>query len=191
MHADGAQVPADRGGHLPDQLRVEGGAPGERYRVGGRAPGGEAREAFLVGEGRDAEPVGAGDPLLGAGQREGAHGRVDRGRPERAGQLAEPEGKQLVEVDGFLHVVLERGDFAALVGGAHPDADELGGLLLEGHGGEQGVGPGLGGEGGVVPGPGEAVRGRRGCPGCGVVDVGGHFPPTPISPCTRDRRANR
>ncbi|CAM5654992.1 hypothetical protein SCYAM73S_07168 [Streptomyces cyaneofuscatus] len=107
-----------------------------------------------MGERRYAEAVRPGDALLGARQREGPHGRVDRGRSERAGQLAEAVRKKVVEGDGLLHVVLERGDFGAVVGGAHPDAEELGDLLLEGHGGDQGVGPGLGSEGGIAPGPG-------------------------------------
>ncbi len=68
VHPDGPQVAPDGGGHRPDQLRVEGGAPGQRHGVGGGSPGGEAGQALLVGQGRDAEAVGGGDPLLGAQQ---------------------------------------------------------------------------------------------------------------------------
>ncbi len=198
VYADGTHVTADRGGHLVDQLRMEGGAPGQWYRVGGRTPGGEAGKALLVRQCRYAEPVRAHDPLLGTEERESTDGGVDRGCSERAGQLSEAVGKQVVECDGLPHVVLERGDFASLVGRAHPDAEELGDLLLEGHGGDQGVSSVLGGAGRIVPGPGAVVRGPGArCPGSGgrrrtgVVHIGGHFPPTPISPCTRARRANR
>ena len=44
-----------------------------------------------------------------------------------------PSGSSVVEVDVVVHVVLVRGDVAAVVGGADPDAVELGDLLVEGH----------------------------------------------------------
>ncbi len=118
VDADGAHVTADGGGHAPHQAGVEGGAPGQRDGVGGGAPGGEAYQAFVVREGGDAEAVGGGDPGLGAGQGERAEGGVDRDGAEGPGQLAESVGQERVEVDGLLHLVLVRGHFAALVGGA-------------------------------------------------------------------------
>ena len=63
-----------------DELGVEGRAPGQRHRVGGRAPGGEAGEALLVRDRRDAEPARRDDALLRAQQRER---RRPPGRPAR------------------------------------------------------------------------------------------------------------
>ncbi len=183
VDADGAHVAADGGGHAVHQLGVEGGAPGQRNGVGGRAPGGEPGQALLVREGGNAEPVGGGDACLGAQQGQRAQRRVDGGGAERAGQLAQSGGQEGVEVDGLLHVVLMGGDVSALVGRADPHAVQLGDLLLEGHRLDQRGDPGGDGVGGVVP-EGDFGGGLNG-------HVGGHFPPTPISPWTRARRANR
>ena len=57
MHADRGHVAPDRGGH-PLQVRVEGGGPRQRRRVDGGAVGGEAGEALLMHDGRDAESRG-------------------------------------------------------------------------------------------------------------------------------------
>ncbi len=159
VHPGRAQVPADVPAHLLDQLRVEGGAPGERHRVGGRPPGGEAGQALLVRDRRDAEAVRGGDPALGPGQGArtdvGVHGRGAEG----AGQLAEAEFDQLVPVVLGGHLALQRGDSVAVRGGAHPHAVQLGGLLLQGHPGQQVGHPGVGGQGGVAP-----RRGGHGTP---------------------------
>ena len=79
---------------------------------------------------RDAEPARWRTMRsLACAQRERADGGVDRRRAERAGELAEPGGQQLVEVDVVVQVVLVRGDVAALVGCSDPDAEELRELL--------------------------------------------------------------
>lgn len=186
-HADRTKVAADRRGHPPDQVRVERGAPRERNRVRGGAPRGESGQALLVGQRRNAEPVGGHDAALGAGEGEGTERGIDWRGAERPRQLAEPMGEQLVEVDRLLHVVLVRGDVAALRRGAHPYAEESGDLLLERHLGEQRVGTGLGGAIRVAPNRRTSRGGLFGRYG----QVLGHFPPTPISPWTRARRANR
>lgn len=198
VHADRPHVAADPLGHGAHQRGVEGRAPGQRHRVGGGAPGGEARQALLVGERGDAEPARGHDPALGAQQRQRAERRVDRCGAERPGELAQAVRQQLVEGDRFLHLVLVGGDFATFGGGAHPDSVQLRGLLRQGHLGDQGVGPGRGWQGGVPPaGDGRGGVSRGGLFGHGLFGHGlfghgvGHFPPTPISPCTRARRANR
>ncbi len=148
---DRPHVLADPPGHLGDQLGVPGGAPGERDGVGGGAPGGESGQALLMGERRDPEPAGLGDPGLGAGQREGADPRVHRGGAERPGELAQSAGGDLLEVDRVDHLVLVRRYSVALGVGAHPDAVQLGGLLLEGHPGRQIGHPLLGAQRRVAP----------------------------------------
>ena len=80
------------------ERRVEGRAPGQRYRVGGRAPRGEPGQALLVDQRRDAEPVGRDDRPAGPGQRRGALGRVDRVGAERPGELAEAVLDEVGEV---------------------------------------------------------------------------------------------
>ncbi len=111
--------------------------------------------------------------------------------------------QQVREVGGGFHLVLVGGDFAALVGGADPDSEQLGDLLPEGHHGDQGFGAFLRGEGRVLPGGrgaggGQGIGGGRGAGAGRGIGGGGsrvhvvvHFPPTPISPWTRARRANR
>ncbi|SCE53648.1 hypothetical protein GA0115252_158918 [Streptomyces sp. DfronAA-171] len=141
---------------------------------------------------RDAEAVARDDARLGAQERERAEPRVDRGGAEGAGELAESVREEIVERGRGLHVVLVRGDLPALGRGTGPQPVELRGLLLAGHRGEQGLDAGgaLGGEpgarGGTGPGPGRG-RGGGGLGG----HAGGHFPPMPISPWMRARRANR
>ncbi len=54
MHAERGHVAADRRGHPLDELGVEGGPPGDGRRVDGRAERGEAGQALLVHDGRDA-----------------------------------------------------------------------------------------------------------------------------------------
>ncbi|MEY9490332.1 hypothetical protein RKD26_006126 [Streptomyces calvus] len=183
VDADGTHVGADGGGHAAHELRVEGGTPGQRDGIGGGAPGGEAGQALLVGDGGNAEAVRGGDAGLGAHQGQRAQRGVDGCGAEGAGQLAQPVRKERVEVDGLLHVVLVRGDLSAVVGGTDPHAVQLGDLLLKGHRADQRVDPGGDGLGGVVP--------EGGFGGGLYGHVGGHFPPTPIRPWTRARRANR
>lgn len=134
-------------------------------------------------ESGDAEAVGGGDTGLGAGQGQRAQGGVDRDRAEGPGQLAQSGGQERVEIDGLLHVVLMGGHFTALVRGAHPHSVQLGGLLLEGHRGDQRVDPRGDGHGGVVP---------EGDSGDVLYShVGVHFPPTYVRPLGGPRRANR
>ncbi|MEV5878623.1 hypothetical protein AB0L75_31235 [Streptomyces sp. NPDC052101] len=104
-----------------------------------------------MGHGRDAEAAGRGDPALGAGQGPGGERRFHGGGAEGAGQLAQAEGDQLLPAMGGGHLALQRGDPLAVRGGAHPHAVELGGLLLQGHPGEQIGHAGVGGQGGVAP----------------------------------------
>ncbi len=149
--ADRAQVPADAPAHLLDQRRVEGRAPGERHRVRRGPPGGEPGQALLMGHGRDAEAARRDDPALRPGQGLRAEPRFHGGGAEGAGQLAEAEGDQLVPVVAGGHLLLQRGDPVAVRGRAHPHAVQLGGLLPQGHPGEQVRHAGVGGQGGVAP----------------------------------------
>src|SRR5690554_8162103 len=92
-----------------------------------------------MGHCRDAESVGCDDALLGALQRKRSEGGVDGCGAERAGELADPVGEEIVDVDVVDHVVLVGSDFSAVGCGAYPDADELGELLFERHRLDQGV----------------------------------------------------
>ena len=124
VHADRAQVVADAPRHLARPARGRRSAPhDERDRVGGRAPGGEAGEALLVGERRDAEPARRGDPLLRAQRarrrpRAGSTGAVPNGRVS----WPRPVGSSASRSTSSFEVVLVRGDVAALVGCPDPDA---------------------------------------------------------------------
>ena len=169
VHAERGHVPADRGGHPLDQVRVERGAPGDRGRVDGRAVGGEPGQALLVHQRRDAEPGSVDHHPLLADQLGRALGRADRHAAVHPGEVAEPVPAGVGQGDGRAgrEHVLHGGDVegAVLVGHlldpgvrADPAAAELGDLLLEGHLGEQQLGP-LGGRArGVLPRPG-ALRG--------------------------------
>ncbi|MGX1476851.1 UNVERIFIED_CONTAM: hypothetical protein RKD50_005659 [Streptomyces canus] len=157
VDTDRAQVAADGAGHLLDQAGVPARAPGERDRIGGGPPGGEAGQALLVGQCRDAETARFGDTALGAGQCLRAQRRVHGGGAEGAGELAQAPGDQLVPVVVGGHLALEGGDSVPVRAGAHPHAVELGGLLLKGHPGEEVVDAGGGGQGGVTPGRGGHV----------------------------------
>ncbi|MBW8706148.1 hypothetical protein MBT84_41685 [Streptomyces sp. MBT84] len=183
VHADGPHVAADGRGHAVDQVRVEGGAPGQRDGIGGGLPGRKAGQALLVRDGGDAETVRRGDARLRAQQGERAESGVDGSGAEGTGQLAQAVRQEGVEVDGLLHVVLMGGHFTPLVGRADPHTVELCDLLLEGHGTDQGGHPGVDVVGRIVP-DGDFGGGLN-------CHVGGHFPPTPMSPWTRARRANR
>ncbi len=149
-----AQVVADPAGHLLDHGGIPGRAPGQRDRIGRGLPGGEAGQALLVRDRRDAEAAGLGDTALGAGQCLRAERRVHGGGAEGAGELAQAARDQLVPVMVHAHVVLVRSDSVAVRRGAHPHAVQLGGLLLQGHPGEQVVDAGGGGQGVVTPGRG-------------------------------------
>ncbi len=153
VDAEPAHGPADARGHALDEAGVEGGAPGRRDRVDGGPPGGQAGQALLVCDGRDAEPVGGHDLALAAGQGGAARDRVHRGGAEGPGELAQAVLDHLLPGEGFTGgVVLVGGDRGAGGVGTHPDAVELGRLLLQGHGGEQVVDPLAVGQGGVPPG---------------------------------------
>ncbi len=137
MHADRAHVGADAARHLLDELGVERRAPRQRHRVGGRAVRGEARQAFLVHERRNAEPARRDDALLQPGERLRPERRIDRRGAEGPRDLAEPLGQQRIEIHGAGHLVLVRGHVGAVIRGADPDAVELGDLLLEGELGDE------------------------------------------------------
>ncbi len=100
VHADRAHVGADAACHLLDELGVEGRAPRERHRVGGRAVRGEARQAFLVHERRDAEPARRDDALLQPGERLRPERGIDRRSAEGPRDLAESLGQQRIEIHG-------------------------------------------------------------------------------------------
>ena len=98
VDAEARHAVADRGAHLLDQLRVEARAPGQRGREGRRLPGGQAGQALLVGDRRDAEP-GVGDqPALGLPQRAAPGRRLDRAGAEHPGEVAEPVRRELLEL---------------------------------------------------------------------------------------------
>ncbi len=100
MHAHGPHVAADGGGHPPHQPGIERGGPGDGGGVDGGAVGGEAGQALLVDDRRDAQPGRLDDgPLepddlgrsLGGGERDAA---VD------PGEVAQAVADGLVERDG-------------------------------------------------------------------------------------------
>ncbi len=133
VDADRTHVVADAAAHLADEVGVEGRAPAERHRVCRRTPRGEAGEALLVGESRDAEPSGGDDLLLGALQRQRPDGGIDGCRPEGPSELTEPRGQDRVEVDVVVHLVLVRCDILAVVRGADPHSVQLRDLLGDRH----------------------------------------------------------
>ncbi|GAB4005134.1 hypothetical protein GCM10029992_52080 [Glycomyces albus] len=133
VDADLAHARPDAAGHLPHQVGVEGGAPGERRGEDRRAVGHETGQALLVDQGRDAEPVRCPDTPLQGGEAGGALDRVDGGRAERARELAEPV------LDGL--GVGGLSDLLALVGrhvpgvvvDVAPQADQLRAFLFQRH----------------------------------------------------------
>ena len=100
LHPDRGHVAADRGGHPLDEVGVEGGAPGDGRGVDGGAVGGEAREALLVDDRRDAQARAVDHRALLAHQL----GRALRGRERAAavdaGEVAEPVAARLGERRG-------------------------------------------------------------------------------------------
>ena len=179
-------------GHLLDELGVEGRPPGQRGRVGGGGPGGQAGEALLVHQGGDAEP-GAGDqPALPLPQPPGPLDRVDRAGAVGPGQVAQPVPAGLVEAGGLGELALQRGDRLAVT--LVPVADELGELLLQRHPPEQadhprcGVGAGrrvgTGRGGGLGRGHGPVLGGFDGRRWGGLVRAGAHPFTAPCRPLT-------
>src|SRR5690606_17762493 len=91
-------------------------------------------EALLVDLGRDREARARDDVGLSGGERAGSRHGVDRCGAERSGELTEPVGDRLVpRGNAVRHRRLVRGDTSAPTVRAHPEPDELGDLLLEGH----------------------------------------------------------
>ena len=159
---------ADRGGHLADQRRVEGRAPGQRRREDGGRPGGEAGQALLVRDRRDAEPARRDDPRLQAGRalrhgvRPGGSGRVPNTRvswprPSRI-ELGERRHRSSRNSPCIGATSLSVGR------SPQPDAGQLRDLLVQGHPAEQVRDP-LGGR------PGRVAPGARVGPVAGVRGV--------------------
>jgi hypothetical protein len=198
VHADGSEVATDVARHALDERGVERGTPRQWHRIGRGAPCRETGQALLVSDGRDAEAVRANDALLRALQGARTHGGVDGRAAERPGQLPEAVGEQRVEVDVVVHIVLVRGHLAAVVRGAHPHTIELSDLLLERHLGDQGRDAAGCGLRRVVPERQARIIRRLGVAVCRplsgpavIVNGHGYFPPMPMRPCTRARRAKR
>ncbi len=161
VDADRVHVRADRDGHPLHQVRVERGRPRQRGRVGGRAEGGEAGQALLVHDRRHAEAVGGHQPRLQVA--DGGHALLggQRGGAEDAGEVAQAVGEHGVEVDRAAgEHVRHRRDGVGLGVAPEPRAAQLGELLRQRHGREQGVHP-LGDRAGRVP-PGAVVPGACG-----------------------------
>ena len=164
VNAKRRHVGPDPPSHPLDQIGVESSPPAQRNRIGGRLPGGEPGQALLVGDRRQAQPALSHDPALGAQQRDRADRGVDRRGAERTGELAQPAGQHLVQVDRVGHLVLVRRDVLAVPGGAHPQAVELGDFLGHGHLGDQRFDPIVEGKRGVMPRPGGGGLGHGGHP---------------------------
>ena len=90
-------------------------------------------------DGGDAVRALVDESLLESHERERTERRVDRDGAERARELPEPARHERVEVDVARELVLVRRDVAAVAVGADPDADELGGLLLQRHPRDEGL----------------------------------------------------
>ena len=132
-----AQLPhrvADRARGVVHELGVERRTPGERRRVRGGLPRGEAGEALLVHERRDAQARLALEPALLGPQPGRPLGGVDRACAVHPRVVPETVPGRLAELVGRLlagrHLRLHRRDRALLV---EPVAHELGQLLLERH----------------------------------------------------------
>src|SRR5699024_5761298 len=116
----------------PDQLGVEGGAPGDRRRIGGGPVGHDAGQAFLMGYRRDAVRGSRRDRRLHAAQVLHALLGTERPAAVGAGEMTE------TVLDGGLEGVAARlegglhGGEALRVAGLRPlpVAAELGSLLL-------------------------------------------------------------
>ena len=109
VHAERAHVGADARAHLAHQRRVERRAPAERHRVGGRAPGREARRGTPRGR---APGCRTGSPRRSAAARASATARRRAGStgavPNGRVSWPSPDGQDRVEVDVVVHVVLVR-----------------------------------------------------------------------------------
>ncbi len=175
MHAEGGHVPPDGGRHLLDQVRVEGGRPGDGCRVDRGPVGGEPGEALLVHDRRDAQPVAGHDDVLQAHHLGRALGDRHRATAVDPGQLAQAAGRGHLERHGAgrREDVLQRGDVERLlrccgdvgvvdVGAvdrrvvdvhvvADPAAAELGDLLGQGQLGQQGRHPLVRRPSGITP----------------------------------------
>ena len=106
-----------------DEVGVEGGGPGDRGGVDGGAVGGEAGEALLVDDRRDAEARAVDHRALLAHQLGGALGGGERAAAVDAGEVAEPVPARLGERRGGARGehVLHRRD--VLVGSASVRTD--------------------------------------------------------------------
>jgi hypothetical protein len=143
VHPDGGHVAADRGGHPLHEVGVEGGAPGDGRGVDGGAVGGEAGEALLVDDRRDAQARAVDHRALLAHQLGRALDRGERAAAVHPGEVAEPVPARLGERRGGAlgeHVLHRRDVLVGVpvrgLGGhrvAHPPAAELGHLLRERH----------------------------------------------------------
>ena len=182
MHADGAQAAPDPRRHLLDQWGIEGRTPGERHRIRRRPPRGKAGETLLVRHRGDAVPVGLDDPPLRARQRDDANGGIDRRRAEWPRQLTQAVLDQRVEIDALGELVLKRRHITAHGRDTDPDSVQLRELLTHGHHRDQRLDPLGRCQRRVIP----RRDGAALCRSCGH-----HFPPTPIRPWIRARRANR
>ena len=101
--------------------------------IDGGPPDGEAGEALLVGQRRDAEPVGRHHVALPLGQDPQAVGRLERRGAEGAGQLAETVLDDLVPRRQRADALAQHRRHAAGVRVEPPDPGELGDLLGDGH----------------------------------------------------------
>jgi hypothetical protein len=160
VHADGGQVPPDRGGHPLDEVGVERRAPRDRRRVDRRAERREPGQALLVDESGDAQPGRRDDDALLADQFGRAVGDGHRRAAVDPGEVAQPVPARLLQRRGAggREDVLHRRDVGGCVGGAggphvvaDPAAAELGGLLLDRHLREEQVDPGVGGKRRILP----------------------------------------
>lgn len=163
--------------------------------------GGEAGQAFLVGDGGDAEPSGLHQLALESGEPACSVGGIHRLGAERTGYVAQAVLAGLFEVGVAGEDVLHRSHVAADVLDSGPGAAELGELLLQGHFREQGVDPLGTGAGRVGPRCGHGAflgvvaqdgaccsgrrRGGRGCGGGPDDELGGQFHPVAVQGIAR------
>jgi hypothetical protein len=132
-----AHAGADRGSHGLDQAGIVRGGPGQRRGEHGGAVGGEAGEAFLVRDSRDAQPGVVEEVLLQL--REFPRGLDRLGRPgtERTGEMPQPILAGLFVAGRRHEDVLPRRHGDAGDGGIAPRTAELRHLLFQRHLGQQ------------------------------------------------------
>ena len=149
---DAARLAPDRLRRTLDEVRVPGGAVGERRGEQRRAARHQADQALLVRDRGDPEPSLLAQELLQPVERAHAGARVDAVAAERARDLAQAVAEGLLHDRGVraaCEVVLAR-PVLAVLGQDQPQRVHLRGLLLERHPRDEVVHPLRDGAGAVL-----------------------------------------